>query len=254
MAVLATFTRAQTRRLHGLADWLEEHGFAGLDDGVREFVADVQGGRDTGWRNVGEFMLALQQDVWDGYANVGDEDDLPIVEAAEERIVRVRQDLVRRRRRGNPACAKPKRLVVERQGTGIKGLEAIPPFDGPTDAATAAAKLIGRRAYEVFLVMYLNVKNCVIGYEEFTDGSPDSVTIMSSGLIRNALLSGARAIITVHQHPSGDPTPSSDDMRLWERILRQAELMEILVLDNLIVTNDRYYSEREGATREIPAR
>ena len=141
------------------------------------------------------------------------------------------------------ACAKPRKMTVKWERTGAK----LPPLKvrDPRSAAYAAAKLIGDNAYEVFLVMYLNSDNCVIGYEELTEDSLAGVSVNTASLVRNALLAGAFGIITAHQHPSGSLTPSRDDQVLWKRLRQQAELMQIPVLDNLIVTEDGYYTEQE---------
>jgi DNA repair protein RadC len=141
-------------------------------------------------------------------------------------------------------CAKPARLVVKRERSGAR-LPALTVND-PMDAAGAALELIGDRAYEVFLVLYLNARNCVTGYEELTQDDLSGVAVTTSSLVRNALLSGARAIITCHQHPSGDPHPSDDDEHLWRRLDRQAREMDIMVLDNLVITNTGYYSSGAG--------
>lgn len=143
---------------------------------------------------------------------------------------------------------KPKKLYVKLKA-GTSDLPPLPPLKSPTDAVLAARKVIGDRAYEIFLVLYVNTKNCVFAYEEFTEGSMSGVTVHTSTIVRNAVLTGARAIITFHQHPSGDPAPSDDDFQLWNKLRRQAEVMDLVVLDNFVVTGDPfdgYYSESEN--------
>ena len=142
------------------------------------------------------------------------------------------------------ACTKPSRLVVKRERTGAK-LPAMA-IGGPVDAVRAARDLIANRAYEVFLVLYLNVRGCVAGYEELTMDSVSEVAVDSASLVRNALLSGSPAIITVHQHPSGSLEPSGADEHLWRQIREQCRIMGITVLDNFIVTEEGYFSEEEG--------
>jgi len=142
------------------------------------------------------------------------------------------------------ASCRPKRLYTKLKVRADE-LQVGGPISGPHDAARAAERLIGDRAYEVFLVTYQNSQNCIFAYEEFTEGSITGVSVMPSAIIRNALLAGAVSIITYHQHPSGALNPSPQDEALWERIRLQAKLMDITVLDNFIITPEGYYSESD---------
>ena len=72
------------------------------------------------------------------------------------------------------------------------------------------------------------------------------VSVVPASLIRNALLAGARALITIHQHPSGHLLPSDDDLRLWSKLSEQAKMMDIVVLDDFILAESGYYSRMEG--------
>lgn len=152
--------------------------------------------------------------------------------------------------RDNPSCAKPSRLEVKRIKTGAK----LPPLtvSSSDTAARAAAKLIGDRAYEVFLVLYLNAANCVIGYEELTEDSFSSVSVNPGSLMRNAMLAGASAILTVHQHPAGSAMPSDADRSLWERLNAQGKLMGVPVLDNLTIAEGEFFSEGAGYVESMP--
>jgi DNA repair protein RadC len=110
------------------------------------------------------------------------------------------------------------------------------------------ADYIGARAHESFLVIYINVRNQVIGYSEMTSGSTSDVEVHTSGILRDALGVGAAGIVTVHNHPTGDPTPSDADRALWRRIRSAGELVGIPVVDNLVVgEGGRYFSEAEDA-------
>ncbi|MDP2607259.1 MAG: JAB domain-containing protein [Deltaproteobacteria bacterium] len=140
---------------------------------------------------------------------------------------------------------KPKKLYVKLKAATSE-LPPLPPINTPSAVIGAAQKVIGDNAYETFLVLYLNNQNNVFAYEEFTDGGLSSVTVHPSTVIRNAVIIGARAIITVHQHPSGINTPSDDDLRLWKKLKEQADFMDLALLDNFIITDSGYYSEMEN--------
>lgn len=112
---------------------------------------------------------------------------------------------------------------------------------------------IGKRAHEMFLAVYLNVNNQVVGFSEYTMGSAREVAIDPAGMFREALLQSAAGIITVHQHPSGVARPSDADEGLWRRIGAIGELLGIPVVDNLILGEDEFYSQGEN-TRTSYAR
>lgn len=112
---------------------------------------------------------------------------------------------------------------------------------------------IGDNAHEYFLMIFVNIRNHVIGYAEFTSGDMASVEVSTSGIFRAALGAGAAAIITVHQHPTGDPDPSPDDVRLWARLREAGKIVGIPVIDNLVLGERRYYSEYANEQAPIPA-
>lgn len=103
---------------------------------------------------------------------------------------------------------------------------------------------------EVYIAIFLNVRNKVVGYTEFTSGSISGVEVHPSGIFQAALLSGAAGMVTVHNHPSGDPSPSADDRALWRRLRDAGDLMGIPVVDNLVIGDrGRYFSEYEESAR-----
>lgn len=109
------------------------------------------------------------------------------------------------------------------------------------------AEYLGDRAHESFVVLFVNVRNQVIGYTELTSGSSSGVEVDMSGILRAALAANAAAILTVHNHPSGDPEPSAADRALWHRIDEAGALVGIPTLDHLVVgENGRYWSRSEA--------
>lgn len=110
------------------------------------------------------------------------------------------------------------------------------------DAAAVARSLIATEAQEVFLTFHLDVKNRVIGYTESARGSLSACVVDPTSVFRAAIVNGAHAVIFAHNHPSGDPTPSADDISVTERFFKCGELLGIKVLDHVIVTEDRHFS------------
>lgn len=126
----------------------------------------------------------------------------------------------------------------------------------PREAAQLVAELVSDFAYEHFIVLYFDVRNNVIGYDVSTEMSPVGVAVVPQSVVRNALLMAAPAIMTAHNHPSGDPEPSAQDEQLWKLLRKMADVMHIVVLDNLVVGDGKYYSEVEngvGAFKKNPA-
>lgn len=99
---------------------------------------------------------------------------------------------------------------------------------------------------ECFWAIHLNTKLMVIEKELVAMGSLDSAIAHPREIFRKAVLNSSSAIITVHNHPSGDTTPSKEDKEIWERLTKAGEILGIEVKDNFIIGSKGYYSEKEG--------
>ena len=116
----------------------------------------------------------------------------------------------------------------------------------PADAAQLFRRLCQNEPREVFMAMSLDARNQCLGVEVTAIGSAGGVDVHPREVFRAAILTGAFALIVAHNHPSGDPTPSSEDHALTRRLKKAGELLGIPVLDHLIVTDDRFYSTAEA--------
>lgn len=101
--------------------------------------------------------------------------------------------------------------------------------------------LMGRRK-EVFQVMLLNAKNQLLKVETVSEGSLTESVVHPREAFRPALRESAAAVVFVHNHPSGDPEPSRDDVQITRRLKETGDLLGIRVLDHLILGDGRYYS------------
>lgn len=99
---------------------------------------------------------------------------------------------------------------------------------------------------EEFLLLMLNNKNQVIREEIVSAGGLDASIVHPREVFKAAIRASAAAVIFVHNHPSGDPTPSHDDFAITTRLREAADLLQIRVLDHVIVGTDSYYSFTEG--------
>jgi DNA repair protein RadC len=96
------------------------------------------------------------------------------------------------------------------------------------------ATMAHRRTEEV-RILFLNAKNMLIGNEALWQGSVDEASVHVREVIARAIALGATALIIVHNHPSGDPTPSSQDIRLTRDLVEAGRHMKITVHDHVIV-------------------
>ena len=105
----------------------------------------------------------------------------------------------------------------------------------PADAATFLSKRIEHEPIEVGVVLLLDTKHCLIGVHEISRGSLDACLMHPREVFKAAVLANASAIIVGHNHPSGDPTPSHDDVAMCARLRSAAELLGIPLLDFIII-------------------
>ncbi|MBR3603598.1 MAG: DNA repair protein RadC [Elusimicrobiaceae bacterium] len=95
---------------------------------------------------------------------------------------------------------------------------------------------------ECLELIYLSIRNTVIKTEIIATGSLDRVSVSPRKVVECALAAKAAAVILVHNHPSGDPTPSAEDIALTKEIVRSAALLGITVHDHIIVGKGAHYS------------
>lgn len=105
---------------------------------------------------------------------------------------------------------------------------------------------------EKFITLYLNAQNHILCYAVNFVGTLNSCQVSPKEVIRIALLVGALAIITIHNHPSGDPKPSGSDKETSKKIQEALKIMDIQLLDNIIIGRDKkYYSfNNEGVLQK----
>jgi DNA repair protein RadC len=95
---------------------------------------------------------------------------------------------------------------------------------------------------EHFRVLFLNRKNELMADEVQQIGTVDHAPVYPREIVRRALELGATAMILVHNHPSGDPTPSDSDIAMTEEIIRAASALDLLVHDHLIISKNGHIS------------
>jgi DNA repair protein RadC len=123
-----------------------------------------------------------------------------------------------------------------------------PTVTTPAEAARLLTPILDPEPVEVFGVLLLNTRRKVLAWHPLSRGTTDSTTVQPRDVIRAALLAHATGIIVAHNHPSGDPTPSTDDRTVTERIKTAADIFGIALVDHVIVAGEtgHYFSFREG--------
>ncbi|MEO0751580.1 MAG: DNA repair protein RadC [Pseudomonadota bacterium] len=103
---------------------------------------------------------------------------------------------------------------------------------------------MAHRATEQFRVFYLDRKNTLIADEEQAEGTVDHVPVYPREIVKRALLLNASALILVHNHPSGDPTPSEADITMTQEVLTAASALCITLHDHVIIGKSQEVSFR----------
>lgn len=116
----------------------------------------------------------------------------------------------------------------------------------PDDAATIGKEFmrIHEEPEEYMYMICMNTKNKIIGVFEISHGSVNSSIVNPREVFQKALLANAVSIIVMHNHPSGDPTPSREDIEVTKRLVEAGKVVGVEVLDHIVI-GDRYVSLKE---------
>jgi DNA repair protein RadC len=116
---------------------------------------------------------------------------------------------------------------------------------GPHDVADRLVLQMGRLEREELRVILLDTKNHVLRVATVYQGNVSASLVRVGELFRDAVRLNATGLILVHNHPSGDPTPSPDDLHLTAEALGAGRLLDIQLLDHLVIGHDAYVSLRD---------
>lgn len=116
---------------------------------------------------------------------------------------------------------------------------------GPADVADRLILQMGRLEREELRVVILDTKNHVHRVATVYQGNLSASLVRVGELFRDAVRLNAAGVILVHNHPSGDPTPSPDDLHLTAEALAAGRLLDIALLDHLVIGHDAYVSMRD---------
>lgn len=135
--------------------------------------------------------------------------------------------------------------------------EGRPRIESPEDVVQLLGIEMAALQQEQLRVVLLDTKNRVLGTRMVYQGSANSASIRSAEVFRDAVRHNAVGIVLVHNHPSGDPTPSSADVSVTSELVAAGDVLDIKVLDHLIIGQGRHVSlkrlglgfSKQGGTR-----
>lgn len=126
-----------------------------------------------------------------------------------------------------------------------KHYEKTKVFEKLEDAYEYAKNKLQYEQKEHFCVILLNTKNHIIGFREVSVGSLSASVVHPREVMLEAVKAHAASIILVHNHPSGDPTPSREDVNITDQLCKAGKVIDIPVLDHIIIGHNRFISLKE---------
>jgi DNA repair protein RadC len=123
----------------------------------------------------------------------------------------------------------------------------------PRDVANRLILELGSLEREELVVLLLNTKNIVVGQHTVYRGNVSASLVRVGELFTEAVRAGVPRVILAHNHPSGDPTPSPDDLHLTASAMAAGRLLDIDLLDHIVIAGGSYVSLRDrGITFDTP--
>jgi DNA repair protein RadC len=135
------------------------------------------------------------------------------------------------------ACELARRLQEEQSDVAGR-----PVIKSPEDVFNQVRSILAGKQKEHFIVLMLDTRNHVNGIEVVSVGNLDTSLAHPREVFQKAVTSGAASVILVHNHPSGDPEPSEEDIKLTKRMTEAGEIVGIAVTDHVIVCDNCYVS------------
>jgi DNA repair protein RadC len=218
--------------MHGLSlddrprEKLRRHGTAALGD--NELLALVLG---TGSRRRGALDVANDVLEWRGGLH-------GLVRSTVEELRRIPGIGSARAAQLLAALELGRRTLTQAPGRRVR-------LRTPQDAAQFLLPTFGARTSEAFGVVLLDTRHCVLRTSVLSTGTVNATVVEPRDVFREAMLGSATAVVVFHNHPSGDPSPSQDDVTLTRRLTAAGALMGIEVVDHIVLGDVRYCSMKE---------
>jgi DNA repair protein RadC len=146
---------------------------------------------------------------------------------------------------GDAKAAQIKAAIELGRRLTLESPEERPAINSPAEAAALVQYEMSGLEQEHLRVILLDTRNRVLDIVEIYRGSVNSSQVHIGEVFKPAIRRNATAIIVIHNHPSGDPTPSPDDVAVTRAILQAGKLLDIDVLDHMVIGQGRWVSLKE---------
>ncbi len=146
---------------------------------------------------------------------------------------------------GAAKAAQIKAAIELGRRLALESPQERPAINSPADAAALVAYEMSAFEQEHLRVFLLDTRNRVLDVVEVYKGSVNSAQVHVGEVFKPAIRRGAAGILVVHNHPSGDPTPSPDDVAVTRAIIQAGRLLDVEVLDHLVIGQGRWVSLKE---------
>jgi DNA repair protein RadC len=146
---------------------------------------------------------------------------------------------------GNAKAAQVKAAIELGNRLRLEAPDEKPAIHSPADAAALVQYEMAGLTQEHLWVINLDTRNRLLNIEKVYIGSLNSSMVRVGELFRTAIQRNAASIIVVHNHPSGDPTPSPEDIALTKSIVQAGKLLDIDLLDHLVIGQNKFVSMKE---------
>ncbi len=152
------------------------------------------------------------------------------------------EELCRRKGIGPAKAAQVKAAIELGRRLSVATPEERPAIQSPEDAAALLLYEMGALEQEHLKVLLLDTRNRLIRMVEVYRGSLNSSMIRVGEVFRDAVRANANAILVAHNHPSGDPTPSPEDVAVTRAMVEAGRLLDIELLDHIVIGKNRFVS------------
>lgn len=154
-------------------------------------------------------------------------------------------ELKKQRAIGEAKASQVKAAIELGRRLTLESPEERPSINSPADAAALVAYEMSALEQEHLRVMLLDRRNHVLDIVEIYKGSVNSSQIRVGEIFKEAIRRNASALIVIHNHPSGDPTPSPDDVAVTRAIVQAGKLLDMDVLDHMVIGQGKWVSLKE---------
>jgi DNA repair protein RadC len=155
------------------------------------------------------------------------------------------EDLVAEKGIGQAKAAQIKAAIELGRRLQTASPEVPTTINDPGQAAALVKYDMQALEYEALRVILMDTRNQVLEIKEIYRGSVNTAQVRAADVFKQAVRRNATALIVVHNHPSGDPTPSPDDVAVTRELIKAGELIDVKVLDHIIIGRGRHVSMKE---------